>query len=132
MFIRKARREDSNIIAPYIMLAMNEILHQFIGENSPEKALSLLETLIRKKGNQYSYENCWVAEQDNALIAAAIVYDGARLKSSVSLSAKKSDGSSTEASILKTRPGPVSFILIQLLYIPVSRARELVQSCFDF
>lgn len=80
MFIRKARREDSKIVASYIMLAMNEILHQFIGENSPEKAFRLLESLTSQKGNQYSYENCWVAEQNNEIIAAAIVYDGARLE----------------------------------------------------
>ncbi|MBC9794870.1 GNAT family N-acetyltransferase [Sinomicrobium weinanense] len=80
MIIRKATREDSQIIAPYIMLAMGEIARQFIGENNPEKATLLLEDLIARKGNQYSYENCWVAENENKVIAAALVYDGAQLK----------------------------------------------------
>src|SRR5690606_27895205 len=32
------------------------------------------------KKNQYSYENCWVAESENGIIAAAIVYNGADLE----------------------------------------------------
>jgi len=78
--IRKATDEDSNIIASLIMLAMDDIIYSFIGEVSYEKAFHFLNRLIREKSNQYSYENCWVAEAENQLVAAAIVYDGARLK----------------------------------------------------
>jgi ribosomal protein S18 acetylase RimI-like enzyme len=80
MLIRKAKVEDSKFIAEYIMLAMEGILYSFIGENSHEKAIYLLNCLIQEKGNQYSYENCWVAESNNEILAAALVYDGGRLR----------------------------------------------------
>ncbi|MFT7898464.1 N-acetyltransferase [Tenacibaculum ascidiaceicola] len=80
MIIRKATTKDSQEIAFYMLLAMEDIVYKFIGENSTEKALTLLESLIIQKSNQYSYENCWVIENDNKTIAAANIYDGADLK----------------------------------------------------
>jgi len=80
MIIRKAKPEDSKAIAIYTMLAMEEIVYQFIGEKSSEKANQFLANLISKKGNQYSYENCWVMETDDEVVALAIVYDGGKLQ----------------------------------------------------
>ena len=80
MLIRKATPEDSKAIAEYALLAMEEIVYQFIGEKDTEKAFQFLTNLIRKKATQYSYENCWVAEIENDVVAAAIVYDGAKLQ----------------------------------------------------
>jgi len=80
MLIRKAKAEESKIIASYIMLAMDDIIYRFIGEESFEKATNFLNCLIQEKVNQYSYENCWVAESESEIVAAAIVYDGARFK----------------------------------------------------
>jgi len=80
MLIRKAIPEDAPIIAKYIMLAMEDILYRFIGEVSLEKAIGFLNRMVGEKGNQYSYENCWVVEADQEIIAAALVYDGARLQ----------------------------------------------------
>lgn len=79
MLIRNAKREESKIIANYIFLAMEEIAYQFIGENSTEKALELLNSLIEETNNQYSYTNCWVVESENKVVAAALVYDGSKL-----------------------------------------------------
>jgi ribosomal protein S18 acetylase RimI-like enzyme len=58
---------------------MEEILYQFIGEDSTEKATQFLINLISQKANQYSYDNCWIVEIENEIVAAAIVYDGAKL-----------------------------------------------------
>lgn len=80
MTIRKAKFEDSKAIAPLMMLAMKDIVFQFIGENSTEKASEFLETLIHEKANQYSYENCWVMESKDQIIAVANIYDGAKLQ----------------------------------------------------
>jgi ribosomal protein S18 acetylase RimI-like enzyme len=77
--IRRAKKEESGIIASYIFLAMEDIVYRFIGEASAEKAFGLLDSLVREENNQYSYENCWVAASEGKIIAAAIVYDGARL-----------------------------------------------------
>ena len=80
MLIRKARQEESDIIAPYILMAMEDIAYRFIGEKSKDKALQWLASLIGEQGNQYSFENCWVVETEGKIRAAAIVYDGGRLK----------------------------------------------------
>ncbi|MNU98702.1 ribosomal-protein-alanine N-acetyltransferase [compost metagenome] len=79
MLIRKANREESEIIASHVILAMEDIVYSFIGEKSAEKALWFLNSLAEEKGNQYSYENCWVAESDGEIVGVALVYDGARL-----------------------------------------------------
>jgi len=79
MLIRKAKPEESGSIASFIFLAMEDIAYAFIGERSAEKALHWLDSLVRMKANQYSYENCWVAVADEEIVAAAVVYDGGRL-----------------------------------------------------
>ena len=79
MIIRRAKAEEATIIANYIFLAMEEITYQFIGENSKEKALHFLSSLIAAPNNQYSYQNCWVVEIENELVAAALVYNGGKL-----------------------------------------------------
>ena len=80
MKIRKAKPEDAKAIATYLLLAMEEIVYQFIGEKSMEKATRLLTYLAGCRANQYSYENCWVIELDNEVVAVAVVYDGVHLK----------------------------------------------------
>lgn len=45
-----------------------------------EKATQVLECLISEKATQYSYENCWVVESKNEIIAAVSIYDGAKLQ----------------------------------------------------
>ncbi|MCX7546725.1 N-acetyltransferase [Xanthomarina sp. F1114] len=79
MIIRKAKPEDAEVIAICMMLAMEDFVFQFIGENSTKKGTEFLELLISKKANQYSFENCWVAENDGEVIAAANIYDGTKL-----------------------------------------------------
>lgn len=80
MLIRNAKREESKVIASLIFLAMEEIVYHFIGENSKEKGIQLLDSLIQEANNQYSFENCWVVECEKEIIAAALIYDGAKLK----------------------------------------------------
>jgi len=80
MTIRKATPNDTSEIATYLMLAMEDIVYGFIGEKSKEKATQFLTNLICKKDNQYSYENCWIGEIENNVVAVALVYDGAKLQ----------------------------------------------------
>ncbi|MCC5919831.1 MAG: GNAT family N-acetyltransferase [Cyclobacteriaceae bacterium] len=79
MIIRKASIEDSKNIAYYLMMAMDEIVYQFIGLASRDKAIQFLESLIILKNNQYSYENCWMVEIKNQIVGAALIYDGGEL-----------------------------------------------------
>ena len=80
MIIRRAKIEDSKVIATHMALVMKDIVYQFIGENSMEKATQFLEYFISKEANQYSYENCWVVEYEEGIVAVANIYDGAKLR----------------------------------------------------
>jgi ribosomal protein S18 acetylase RimI-like enzyme len=79
MIIRKARIEDAAFIAKYLLLAMEDIVYKFIGEVNAQKANNLLLFFAAREANQYSWENCWVVEEDGVVVAAVDVYDGGRL-----------------------------------------------------
>lgn len=49
MIIRKATPKDTKEIAIYMMLAMEDIVYEFIGENSEEKALSFFRKVNSSK-----------------------------------------------------------------------------------
>jgi len=80
MIIRKANKSDSEDIAKLLFLAMEDIVFKFIGIRSTEKALLFLNSLVAQENNQYSYQNCCVAELDNTIAGMACVYNGADLK----------------------------------------------------
>ncbi|MGV8813024.1 MAG: GNAT family N-acetyltransferase [Gelidibacter sp.] len=80
MIIRKAILEDSDAIATYLLLAMEDIVCEFIGQNDPKKAKEFLLHFVQKENNQYSYQNCFVVEGDHQIIAAVNIYDGSELK----------------------------------------------------
>lgn len=79
MIIRKANLEDARFIATYLLLAMEDIVYQFIGEKDYNKAKEFLLYFIKKKDNQYSYQNCFVVEEAGEVIAAVNLYDGTQL-----------------------------------------------------
>lgn len=79
MIIRKATPKDAEALATHMLLAMEEIVYVFIGERDARKAKEFLWHFTAREVNQYSYQNCWVAEEAGAVMAAANVYDGARL-----------------------------------------------------
>ncbi len=79
MIIRKAILEDSPFIATYLLLAMEDIVYQYVGENDYNKASAFLQHFIERENNQYSYQNCFVAEEGGEVIAAVNLYDGAQL-----------------------------------------------------
>jgi len=80
MIIRKATIEDAQAIATYILLAMGDIIYQFTGEKDDDKAKEFMLHFIVRTNNQYSFENCWVAEDENKIIAAVCIYDGAKIR----------------------------------------------------
>ena len=80
VIIRKAVLNDAEAIAECLLLAMEDIVYLFIGEKNREKAKAFLLRFAEKENNQYSYQNCRVVEKDGKVVAAANVYDGARLK----------------------------------------------------
>lgn len=80
MKIRKARVADVHSIACCMMLAMEDIVYRFIGRSDYEQAIDFLNYFIAREHNQYSYRNCWVMEDNDEVVAAVNVYDGAQLK----------------------------------------------------
>ena len=86
MIIRKAELNDAEKMAECLLLAMEEIVFEFIGENNSPKALEFMNWCVKTENTQYSYQNAWVAVLDNEVIGAVVMYDGKelhRLRSSV-------------------------------------------------
>lgn len=81
MRIRKAALADSLAITKYILMAMGDIVYQFTGGNDEEEAKEFMMHFVTSTNNQYSFENCWIAEDQNQIIAAACVYPGAKINS---------------------------------------------------
>ena len=79
MIIRKATLGDAEFIAAYLLLAMKDIVYKVIGKNNPHEAREFMLHFIKKENNQYSFQNCWVAENENKVVAAINLYDGAKL-----------------------------------------------------
>lgn len=78
--IRRARKDESAQIAQLMLLAMEEIVYAFLGNHNSEEALKFMHLLVRQEGNQYSFENTWVAEEDSQVVGSITVYDGAKLQ----------------------------------------------------
>lgn len=79
MQIRKATPEDATAIAEFLFLAMEDIIYQFIGRKNAQEAKDLLALFAGQAGNQYSYENTWIAEYEGSIAGAVCIYDGAKL-----------------------------------------------------
>ncbi|HEV7333718.1 MAG TPA: GNAT family N-acetyltransferase [Flavisolibacter sp.] len=77
--IRKGTREDSEAITNCLLQAMNEIVYSLIGEQDSGKAKEFMQHFVERKANQYSYQNCWVVEVNQEIVAAVNVYNGADL-----------------------------------------------------
>lgn len=81
MHIRKGQLQDAQAIATYVVLAMDNLIYNILGPITETEAIAFMCKLVEEKGNQFSYDNAWVMEDDHAQIAAAaVVYDGARLE----------------------------------------------------
>jgi len=80
MQIRKATPEDTEAIALLFMLVMDSMVYRFIGEKDVHKGISFFQKFIQQKNNQYSYQNCDVAIEDNEVVGVINIYDGALLQ----------------------------------------------------
>jgi ribosomal protein S18 acetylase RimI-like enzyme len=79
MVIRRAKKEDSTIVSEHLFLAMEDILYEFIGVEDTEKAKEFLLYFVARENNQYSYQNCFVAESANGIEGSLNIYDGGEL-----------------------------------------------------
>lgn len=81
MQIRKAKKEDADQIAELMILAMTEIVYQFIGKEDFEEGKKFLRELIEQEENQYSYQYIYVAENSEMILGQVCLYPGGLLKS---------------------------------------------------
>jgi ribosomal protein S18 acetylase RimI-like enzyme len=79
MIIRNAKIPDSEAIAALLLLAMEDIIYKFIGKRDQAEALNFMKQFVSAENNQYSYENCLVAESNGKIVAALDLYDGGEL-----------------------------------------------------
>lgn len=63
-----------------MLLAMQDIIFHFIDSTDVNKATRFLAHFISQQENQYSYENIWVAEDDNLIMGQICLYDGQSLE----------------------------------------------------
>ncbi|MCE7069205.1 GNAT family N-acetyltransferase [Dyadobacter sp. CY327] len=77
--IRPATSDDAPKLAPLIILALGHIACLFAKSDDPNDAIPLMERFIANKGNQYSYENTLVYEDENGVIGSIVGYNGACL-----------------------------------------------------
>ncbi|MBB4802774.1 ribosomal protein S18 acetylase RimI-like enzyme [Flavobacterium nitrogenifigens] len=80
MNIRKADKSDSKYIAPILLLAMEDIIYKFLNKKDYASAKDFLEYFIERENNQYSYQNCFVAEESDEIIGAVNIYNGADIE----------------------------------------------------
>lgn len=79
MRIRQGTKEDAEQLTTLLLLAMEDIVFRFIGTTDREQAYNFLFQLVQQQGNQYAYDQHWVIDDDVAVRATALVYDGAKL-----------------------------------------------------
>lgn len=76
--IRKATPQDVDVVPELMLQAMQDIVFTFIQSQDIEEAIHFLSTLFKKPGNLYSYENTFVAVDDQQEIMGSITgYNGA-------------------------------------------------------
>jgi ribosomal protein S18 acetylase RimI-like enzyme len=80
LIIRKAVPKDAKALATYLLLAMEDIVFRFTGEANRQKGYEFLLYFAAGENNQYSWQNCVVAEEKGIVTGAVNVYDGARLQ----------------------------------------------------
>lgn len=78
--IRKANVNDAKAIAYHLFYAMQDVVYEFINSKDERKCLAFLEYFSSSNSNLYSYENCYVWQENNQVIAVANLYDGAKLQ----------------------------------------------------
>lgn len=78
--IRKSEPKDHQVVASLMIQAMEDWATAFTKSEDLTIAHSLFEKFFQQKGNQYSFENAWVALEGNEVIASITAYDGGKLR----------------------------------------------------
>ena len=79
MQIRLAQKEDYKFVAPLIVQAMEDLAMKFTKSSDLQNAILVFEYFIQQKGNQYSFENTLVFEENGEILGSITGYDGSKL-----------------------------------------------------
>lgn len=77
--VRAAVPADAATVAPLMILALGHIAGIFANSENPEDGIPFVEMFFKKEGNQYSYLNTLVYENENRILGSVTGYDGKRL-----------------------------------------------------
>ncbi|MCD8540022.1 MAG: GNAT family N-acetyltransferase [Leadbetterella sp.] len=78
--IRKAIQEDAEVVARLLLLAMEDIVFEFLGTRDKQAAIDFMLHLVRTENSQYSCRNVYVACHEGRIMGAVNAYDGALLE----------------------------------------------------
>jgi ribosomal protein S18 acetylase RimI-like enzyme len=78
--IRPASQTDAPALSQLIILAMGQLANKFAGSDDPTKATQLFEKFAVQTGNQYSYENTLIYEDESGICGMILGYNGADLE----------------------------------------------------
>lgn len=75
--IRPAQQEDFDVVPELMLQAMEDIVFSFIQQEDIEEAITFITTLFKQPNNLYSYQNTFVAvdEEDN-VVGSITGYNG--------------------------------------------------------
>ncbi|MDE6886045.1 MAG: GNAT family N-acetyltransferase [Helicobacteraceae bacterium] len=79
--IRAAKKTDSKKAIALLGDAAGHFIYKMSGYDDKDKALAVLEEFFCKENNRLSYQNVFVYEQNNIVIGAICIYDGAKAES---------------------------------------------------
>lgn len=78
--IRPATPTDAPVLSELIILAMGQLANKFAGSDDVAKAIQLFEKFSSQTGNQYSYENTLIYEDESGVCGMILGYNGADLE----------------------------------------------------
>lgn len=74
--IKPAQRNQASHISPFIYDAIGTIAHRLTNESESLKVLNGLTTLVEDTQNRHSYQNTFVAMENNNIVGIVVLYDG--------------------------------------------------------
>ncbi len=75
--IRRAKKTDFDIVPELMLQAMEDIVFSFIQKNDIEEAIYFLTRLFQQPSNLYSYENTFVAiNEEDEILGSITGYNG--------------------------------------------------------
>lgn len=74
--IRKAKKDDCKIVIDLLAIAMQDMIYKISASDNYDEAIKVLYSYYLAENNRLSYQNIYVYEENNQIIAAMCFYDG--------------------------------------------------------